>query len=52
MASSNGFVFFLQLVPLFVVFLLIGLEFGVAIIQAYVFSLLLCIYLHDALYLH
>jgi F-type H+-transporting ATPase subunit a len=35
--------------------LLVGitaLEFLVAILQAYVFTILTCIYLHDALHLH
>lgn len=32
--------------------LLMGFEFLVAILQAYVFAVLTCIYLHDALYLH
>jgi len=29
-----------------------GLEFMIAIIQAYVFAILTCVYLHDALHLH
>ena len=41
-----------HLVPLFVLVLLIGLELGVAIIQAYVFTILTCIYLHDGIHLH
>jgi F-type H+-transporting ATPase subunit a len=31
---------------------LTGLEFLVAALQAYVFSILTCMYLHDALHLH
>jgi len=38
--------------PLIVLILLIGLELGVAIIQAYVFTVLTCIYLSDSLNLH
>lgn len=34
------------------VILLLGLEFGVALIQAYVFTLLCTMYLHDAKFLH
>ena len=32
--------------------LLIGFEFLVAFLQAYVFAILTCIYLHDAVHLH
>lgn len=50
---TNGGVFtFLHLVPLLIVFLLIGLELGVALIQAYVFTILSCIYLSDVISLH
>ena len=38
--------------PLFVNVALIAFEFLVAFLQAYVFTILTCIYLHDALYLH
>lgn len=38
--------------PFAVVFLLTGLELGIAMIQAYVFSMLLCIYLNEAIHLH
>ncbi|KAI3881107.1 hypothetical protein MKX03_010120 [Papaver bracteatum] len=38
--------------PLFIVLALIGLELGVAISQAYVSTILICIYLNDAIYLH
>jgi F-type H+-transporting ATPase subunit a len=31
---------------------LIGFEFLVAVLQAYVFAILTCIYLHDAVHLH
>lgn len=42
----------LVLPALLLVIALIGLEFGVAVIQAYVFTLLCTMYLHDAKYLH
>jgi F-type H+-transporting ATPase subunit a len=32
--------------------LLIGFEILVAVLQAYVFAILTCIYLHDAIHLH
>lgn len=38
--------------PLLVIVLLFGLELGVAIIQAYVFTVLTCIYLNDSINLH
>jgi F-type H+-transporting ATPase subunit a len=28
------------------------LEFGIALLQAYVFTILTCIYLHDAIHMH
>jgi len=42
----------LHFVPLGLLVLLMGLEFGVALIQAYVFTILTCIYLNDAIHLH
>lgn len=49
----DNFVFFsLHLVPLFLLILLMGLELGVALIQAYVFTILTCIYLNDSINLH
>ena len=41
-----------HVVPLLVLILLVGLELGVAIIQAYVFTILTCIYLNDGINLH
>jgi len=38
--------------PLLVLVLLMGLELGVAVIQAYVFTILTCIYLNDSINLH
>nr|YP_009485508.1 ATPase subunit 6 [Melosira undulata]AVR57572.1 ATPase subunit 6 [Melosira undulata] len=43
---------FLHLIPLFLIILLFGLELGVALIQAYVFIILTCIYLNDSVNLH
>jgi ATP synthase subunit 6 len=50
--SFSGIIFFLHLIPLIILIPLFLLEFGVALIQAYVFSLLTCIYLNDVLNLH
>ena len=49
---SGGALLVAHLVPLFILVLLMGLELGVAIIQAYVFTILTCIYLNDAIHLH
>ncbi len=43
---TNKLLAFLFLIPLFAVFFL---EFGIAVLQAYVFTVLLCIYLSDSL---
>jgi len=52
MMSSSGLLFIAHFVPIFVLILLMGLELGVAIVQAYVFVILTCIYLSDAISLH
>ena len=52
MMLANTLLYTLHFIPLLVVFLLIGLEIGVALIQAYVFTILVCIYLNDAINLH
>lgn len=50
--SFSGAIFLLQYIPILILIPLFGLELGVALIQAFVFSLLICIYLNDALNLH
>nr|YP_010620162.1 ATP synthase F1 subunit 6 [Herposiphonia versicolor]WAX04198.1 ATP synthase F1 subunit 6 [Herposiphonia versicolor] len=52
MLISGGLFSFLHLIPLGLLFILIGLELAIAILQAYVFTLLTCIYLNDVLDLH
>jgi ATP synthase subunit 6 len=47
-----GGMFFSHFMPLATLYLLFGLELGVAIIQAYVFTILTCIFLNDAVNLH
>ena len=42
----------LGFIPAAVVVIIYGLELAVAVLQAYVFIVLLCIYLKDALELH
>nr|AIA61060.1 ATP synthase F0 subunit 6 [Cyanidiaceae sp. MX-AZ01] len=48
----GGFISLLCLFPLSILFLLIGLEIGIAFLQAYVFALLVCIYLNDVIEFH
>lgn len=52
MMTTNEILYLVHFIPLFIVFLLLGLEVGVALVQAYVFTILLCIYLNDAIHLH
>nr|UWI54097.1 ATPase subunit 6 [Erigeron annuus] len=53
MLCMNDILYFIgDLGPLFIVLALTGLELGVAILQAYVFTILICIYLNDAINLH
>jgi len=52
MMMSTGVFLLLHTLPLAILFLLVGLEIGVAFIQAYVFTILTCIYLNDSLNLH
>jgi ATP synthase subunit 6 len=49
---STGLFFIIHFVPLFILFPLFGLECGVALIQSFVFSILVCIYINDALNFH
>jgi F-type H+-transporting ATPase subunit a len=52
MTSASGVLKAGAVLPLLAVIGLTGLEFLVAALQAYVFSILTCMYLHDALHLH
>ena len=52
MVSIGGLLGIASVVPFTVVFALTGLEIGVACLQAYVFTILTCIYLNDAINLH
>jgi len=52
MLLLENFLSFFHLVPLIILVILMGLELGVAIIQAYVFTILTCIYLNDSINLH
>lgn len=50
--SASGILFLLSAVPLIILIPLFGLELGVAAIQGFVFTILICIYLNDGINLH
>jgi F-type H+-transporting ATPase subunit a len=52
MLTSGILLFFVALIPVTIFTALIGLEIAVSVIQAYVFTILTCIYIKDALDLH
>ncbi|RLN53946.1 hypothetical protein BBP00_00009134 [Phytophthora kernoviae] len=52
MLNVNSFIFIAHFIPLILIVLLVGLEISVAIIQAYVFTILTCMYIGDAINLH
>ena len=52
MLLLESFLSIFHIVPLLILVILMGLELGVAIIQAYVFTILTCIYLNDSINLH
>jgi F-type H+-transporting ATPase subunit a len=52
LASAGGALSFLSIAPLAAITAVSALEFLIAFLQAYVFAILTCIYLNDALHLH
>lgn len=50
--GNVGILFLIHYVPLLILIPLFALELGVALIQSFVFSILICIYLNDAINLH
>lgn len=46
------FSWFICIIPIFVVFLVMWLELSISFLQAYVFTVLTCLYLNDAIQLH
>ena len=52
MLLLEDFLSFAHVFPLLVLVILMGLELAVALIQAYVFTILTCIYLNDSINLH
>jgi F-type H+-transporting ATPase subunit a len=51
-ASAGGLFVAGSILPLVAIIGLTGLEILVAVLQAYVFTILTCMYLNDALHLH
>ena len=49
---STGIYFIIHLIPLLILIPLFGLECSVALIQSFVYSILICIYINDALNFH
>lgn len=52
MMSGTGVLFLMHYIPLIILLPIFGLELAVALIQSFVFSILICIYLNDAINLH
>ena len=52
MIGMGGIMFVVAGFPLIVVIGLTGMELGIAVLQAYVWTVLVCIYLNDAINLH
>jgi ATP synthase subunit 6 len=52
LSASTGLLFLISSIPFGALTLLIGLEFAVAAIQSFVFTILACSYLNDAINLH
>jgi len=52
MLLLENFLSLFHFIPLLILVILMGLELGVAVIQAYVFTILTCIYLNDSINLH
>ena len=50
--TSGVLLFFVTLIPMAIFIALVGLEIAVSLIQAYVFTILTCSYLKDAIELH
>jgi F-type H+-transporting ATPase subunit a len=52
LGGAGGFLSVLSVAPMFLIVAIMLLEFLVAFLQAYVFAILTCIYLNEALHLH
>jgi F-type H+-transporting ATPase subunit a len=52
LATAGGLLSVISIAPLLAIIAVAALEFLIAFLQAYVFAILTCIYLNDALNLH
>nr|AIU44694.1 ATP synthase F0 subunit a [Cyanophora paradoxa] len=52
MVQIGGIFYLFEIIPIAIITAIFVLEIGVALLQAYVFSVLVCIYLNDVIYLH
>lgn len=52
MFSIGGIFYLLQFLPVVAVVLITGLEIAIAFLQAYVFTVLTCVYLNESIHLH
>jgi len=52
LATAGGVLSLISVMPLLAIIAVVALEFLIAFLQAYVFAILTCIYLNDALHLH
>jgi len=50
--AIDGIFGYAGLIPWVIVIVITGLEVGIAFLQAYVFTILCCLYINDALYIH
>jgi ATP synthase subunit 6 len=51
-ASGSVFIMIATVLPIAFIVAITGLEFGIACLQAYVFAVLVCIYINDVIHLH
>jgi ATP synthase subunit 6 len=52
MLTIGGIFYILDAIPIIIIILVTGLEFGIAFLQAYVFTVLTCIYINETIHLH
>ncbi|HET7335874.1 MAG TPA: F0F1 ATP synthase subunit A, partial [Rhizomicrobium sp.] len=52
LGAAGGILSVVSIGPMFMIIAVMALEFLVAFLQAYVFAMLTCIYLNEALHLH
>lgn len=52
LSKSKGIIYFLSYLPFLILFSLFFLEIFISMLQSYIFTVLICIYLHDSINLH